>query len=156
MHRTALRVRYGETDKAGVAWHGSYIAWLEVARCELLRAHGLDYARFEEEEQLFLTVAALELKFLAPARYDEELVLETGLQSVLGASACFQQRIYCAEKLITEALVRVACVDRAGRVKPLPQRLRAVLQAADVGVGKDLGRGGVGRSPILGSDGVTS
>ncbi len=155
MHRTTLRVRYGETDKAGVAWHGSYIAWLEVARCELLRAHGIDYARFEVEEQLFLTVAGIELKYLAPSRYDEELVIESGLQNVEGASARFAQRILRGTQLLTEAVVRVACVDGGGKVRPFPRHLKAALLAASA-VGNDATPGFVARPAPSGASGADS
>lgn len=155
MHRTTLRVRYGETDKAGVAWHGSYIAWLEVARCELLRAHGIDYARFEVEERLFLTVAGIELRYLAPSRYDEELVIESCVQSVEGASARFAQRILRGGVLLTEALVRVACVDGAGKVCRFPSHLSAALKAASA-VGNDIPAGVVARPAPNGAHGADS
>lgn len=128
-HLTVLRVRYGETDKAGVAWHGSYVAWYEAARCEMLRDGGLSYADFERDTGLFLTVVGMELRFLRPARSDEVLVIRTAVESVERASAWFIQQIHHqgGAALTASARVRVACVDGAGRVAALPSALREVL-----------------------------
>ncbi|MSR75754.1 MAG: acyl-CoA thioesterase [Planctomycetes bacterium] len=128
-HRTILRVRYGETDKAGVAWHGSYVAWYEVGRCEFLRDVGINYASFEHEQQLFLTVVGMDMRFLKPARSDDVLVVETAVAAVERASVRFEQHIFHqgAEQCASRASVRVACVDASGRVAALPSVLREAL-----------------------------
>lgn len=67
-----LRVRYAETDQMGVAWHGEYLAWFEVARTDLLRGFGTTY-REMEAQGLRLPVIAAEARYLRPARYDDLL-----------------------------------------------------------------------------------
>lgn len=69
-----VRVRYAETDQMGVTWHGSYVAWLEVARTELMRELGIPYRRLEELG-LFLPVIHLEIDYRQPANYDDTVDL---------------------------------------------------------------------------------
>jgi acyl-CoA thioester hydrolase len=53
---TRLRVRYAETDQAGVVYHSNYLVWLEVGRVELCRDHGFNYRDMEREEDAILPV----------------------------------------------------------------------------------------------------
>ncbi len=154
-HRTVLRVRYGETDKAGVAWHGSYVAWYEVGRCEFLRDSGISYAAFESEQKLFLTVVGMDLRFMKPARSDDVLVVETAVTVLDRASARFSQRIFHqgATEPASSAVVRVACVDLNGRVAALPPVLRAALARVLQGPSATETQGKSQRAPVVAADG---
>ena len=78
---TPIRVRYAECDPMGVAHHTAYPVWFEMGRTELLRGTGRSY-RDLEDEQVFLAVVSLEVRYRQPARYDDELVLHTSLVEV--------------------------------------------------------------------------
>ncbi len=71
-----LRVRYAETDQMGFAHHGAYLPWFEVGRTDYLRSRGLPYRRLEEAG-IFLPVVEASVRYLAPARYDDALVIAT-------------------------------------------------------------------------------
>jgi acyl-CoA thioester hydrolase len=79
--RTRLRVRYPETDHMGVVHHTHYLTWFEVGRTELMRQRGRTYADMEKEG-IFMPVAEAECRYLAPARYDEEIEIETRVAAV--------------------------------------------------------------------------
>lgn len=70
VHRTTTRVRYAETDTMQVAHHSIYVVWMEMARIEFLRAHGISY-RAMEEDGTILPVAEVRLRMQRPARYDD-------------------------------------------------------------------------------------
>lgn len=72
---TRVRVRYAETDRMGVAHHAAYLHWMELARTELMRAAGCTYREFEEQGWQ-LPVAEAGCRYLVPAKYDDELLLE--------------------------------------------------------------------------------
>ncbi len=76
--RTEIRVRYAETDMMGIAYHGSYLPWLEIGRTELLREHGLPYA---ELERLGYRLPVLEvgMRYMKPALYDEIITIESSI-----------------------------------------------------------------------------
>lgn len=74
VNETIIRVRYAETDAMGVAYHANYFAWFEVGRTEYLRRLGLAYTAVEALG-LHLPVVECRARFLAPARYDDEIVI---------------------------------------------------------------------------------
>src|SRR6201997_1004367 len=78
-HDATVRVRYAETDQMGVVYHSNYLIWFEVGRVELIRQMGLDYKKMEEEEGCGISVVDVHARYRAPARYDDELVIETRL-----------------------------------------------------------------------------
>ena len=78
-HETELRVRYAETDQMGVVYHANYLVWMEVGRVELFRAAGLRYRDFETETGLHLAVAEARVRYQAPARYDDAIVVRTAI-----------------------------------------------------------------------------
>src|SRR5262245_30087560 len=74
---TRLRVRYAETDHSGVVYHSNYLIWFEVGLVELCRDHGFNYRDMEKEADAFLPVTELSVKYRAPARYDDEILIRT-------------------------------------------------------------------------------
>src|SRR6202044_1281558 len=75
--RTPLRVRYAETDQMGVVYHSNYLVWFAIGRVEFMREHGWSYKEMELEEGCMIAVVEATARDKAPARYDEELVIET-------------------------------------------------------------------------------
>src|SRR4051794_38881964 len=75
-HEIKFRVRYPETDAMGVVHHSRFFQYFEMGRVELLRASGVSYAELEMAG-VFFVVVKVECRFKAPARYDEELTLQT-------------------------------------------------------------------------------
>ncbi|MBM3794145.1 MAG: acyl-CoA thioesterase [Acidobacteria bacterium] len=78
-HETQLRVRYAETDQMGVVYHANYLVWMEVGRVEFFRAAGLRYRDFETNAGLHLAVAEAQARYLAPARYDDPVIVRTSM-----------------------------------------------------------------------------
>ncbi len=77
-HEIQVRVRYSETDAMGYLHHANYLNFFEMGRTELLRAAGGSY-REVEEQGLFIVVVKIEVRYRAPARYDDELTVKTKL-----------------------------------------------------------------------------
>ena len=78
---TSIRVRYQETDKMGIAYHGNYFTWMEVARIHLLDSIGCPYKDLEENGY-FLPVIRCECDFKIPARFDDIVEIEVRLPKV--------------------------------------------------------------------------
>jgi acyl-CoA thioester hydrolase len=76
---TRLRVRYAETDKMGVVYHSNFLIWMEVGRVELLRQMGFDYRNMEREDNCHIPVVDVHVRYKAPALYDDEILVRTGL-----------------------------------------------------------------------------
>jgi len=78
-HETKIVVRFNEIDAYQVAWHGHYVAWMEIGRSALAGQFDLDVFQLAAEGFLG-PVIGLELKFLRPARYNDELTIQTTLR----------------------------------------------------------------------------
>ena len=78
---TKLRVRYAETDKMGVVYHGNYLVWFEVGRVELLRQLGFTYREMEIQDDCHIAVVDVRCRYKHPARYDDEIVVRTKLSN---------------------------------------------------------------------------
>jgi acyl-CoA thioester hydrolase len=74
---THLRVRYAETDQMGVVYYANYLVWMEVGRVELCRSAGIRYRDMETDDGVLLVVAEANCRYLAPARYDDEIRIRT-------------------------------------------------------------------------------
>src|ERR1700756_2658175 len=72
-----IRVRYAETDQMGIVYYANYFVWFEIGRVEFLRELGFHYKEMEMEDDCFIPVVETNCRYKAPARYDEELLLET-------------------------------------------------------------------------------
>src|SRR5271163_3885475 len=92
-HDATVRVRYAETDQMGVVYHSNYLVWFEIGRVEFMRSHGLSYREMEQEEGCMIAVVEATARYRAPARYDEELVVETKLTSARGAVVRFAYKV---------------------------------------------------------------
>lgn len=125
-----LRVRYAETDQMGVVYHANYLAWCEVGRVEYLRARGLAYRELEAQG-VGLAVADAALRYLAPARYDDEIHVHTRLERVRSRQLHFSYVIARADgQRLVEASTTLVSVDRDGRLTTIPPAARVLLEAA--------------------------
>ncbi len=88
-----VRVRYAETDQMGVVYHANYLVWFEIGRVELIRAMGLSYKQLEQETGCRIAVVEATARYRAPARYDDELVVETRLVAARGSVIRFGYRV---------------------------------------------------------------
>jgi acyl-CoA thioester hydrolase len=133
MHVMPVRVYYEDTDFSGVVYHANYLRFMERGRTNYLRLLGADqHALFAEAEKeapgFAFVVRSMALEFLAPARMNDLLTVETQSEEVRGASITLRQRVLCDGKPLIEARVRVAFVSQ-GRARPIPKPLREAMKA---------------------------
>jgi acyl-CoA thioester hydrolase len=121
-HDLQIRVRYQETDAMGRLHHANYLTYFELGRTELLRAAGFNY-RQVEEQGLFLVVSEMTCRYLRPANYDDLLTLRTTVVSARGARIQHDYQLFRGTELLATGRSTVACVDRIGAVKRLPDWL---------------------------------
>lgn len=111
LFRWPVRVYYEDTDAGGVVYHASYVAFYERARTEMLRHYHFSQQALLAEQIAFV-VRKMTVEYLAPARLDDMLEIQTEITSLRGASLRFMQRIVNAEnQILNKAEVLVACVD---------------------------------------------
>ena len=119
---TEVRVRYAETDQMGIVYYANYLVRFEIGRVELLRSMGLAYSQLETEHECILPVVEATCRYRSPARYDDEILIETRPSMLRGSVIKFAYRIVrkANQELLAEGeTVHVVCDDRLHR-KSLP------------------------------------
>lgn len=123
-HRFPLRVYYEDTDLAGIVYYANYLKFIERARTEWVRAIGIDQTRLKREEGIVFAVRRVEADYLSPARFDDELIVETSLDTVTPARIILAQDVLKGgERLFASRVTLVALTDN-GRPARLPSALR--------------------------------
>ena len=118
-----IRVRYAETDRMGLLHHANYLVYFEQGRTELLRSRGLSYKDLEDQGYL-LVLTKLEVRYRAPARYDDLLTLRTTVVKTTAVRIDHRYEVFRDRALLTEGTSTLACIDREGRVQALPDVMR--------------------------------
>lgn len=121
-HRWPVRVYYEDTDLAGLVYYANYLKFIERARSEMVRVVGIDQNRMRQEGRVF-AVTRVEADYLRPAHYDDELVVETSLQTATRVRFVMAQHVYRDADLLFRATVTIACLNVDGRPVPLPAEI---------------------------------
>jgi len=124
------RVYWEDTDAGGVVYHAQYLAFLERARTEWLRARGKGQELLRAEHDLLFAVRAMRIDFRQPARLDDALDVTVALRECRRASLVIAQTIRRGDAVLLDAEVRVAALTANGfRPRPIPQPLYDELHA---------------------------
>jgi acyl-CoA thioester hydrolase len=119
-HRFPVRVYFEDTDLSGIVYHANYLRFMERARSDMLRLAGIDQrAAFEAGEGAY-AVADLHIRYLAPARLDDDLLVTTRLVQVRAASVVIHQRVSRGGETLAQAEVTAALVAPNGRPRRQP------------------------------------
>lgn len=121
---TRVRVRYAETDQMGVVYHANYLVWMEVGRVELCRSRGISYRDMEANDGIMLAVAEVQCRYAHPARYDEEVIVDTIINKAHPRMVVFGYRLLRAAdgKLLAVGETKHVFCDRELRPAKLPAK----------------------------------
>ena len=125
---STIRVRYAETDQMGVVYHANYLVWCEIGRTDFIRSLGKRYADMEADG-VSLAVAEASVRYHAPARYDDDVRVDTSLVDVRSRTITFEYHIVnvlSGVRLVTARTVLVS-LDREGRMVAIPPDVRTML-----------------------------
>jgi acyl-CoA thioester hydrolase len=125
-HRFPVRVYYEDTDLAGIVYYANYLKFIERARSEWVRDLGIDQGQMPQDGLVF-AVRRVEADYHSPARYDDELVVETTMQTGSGVRLVVRQDVKRGEELLFSALVTIICMTAQGAVARLPAVIRQSL-----------------------------
>lgn len=124
LHLFPVRVYYEDTDLTGIVYHANYLRWFERARSDMLRLLGIDQRAAVEAGEGHYAVAELNIRYLAPARLDDALVVATAAEDLGAASVRLRQRALRDGNLLAEAAVRVGFISPGGRPRRQPPAWR--------------------------------
>ena len=129
---STLRVRYGETDQMGVAYHANYLVWCEIGRTDFMRERGIPYAALERDG-IFLAVVDAAVRYHAAAEYDEEVRVLSRIERVQSRTVTFAYEIRGIgerDRRIATASTTLMALDDGGRPRTLPPSVLHALRGA--------------------------
>lgn len=125
-HRFDVHVYYEDTDLAGIVYYANYLKFIERARSEYVREMGVDQVRMKEEEGLVFAVRRVEADYIAPAKFDDDLLVRTEIEAISGARLVMKQEVLRDDTLLFSAVVTIVTLTETGH----PARLPAIIRRA--------------------------
>jgi acyl-CoA thioester hydrolase len=126
-HRFTVRIYYEDTDLAGIVYYANYLKFIERARTEWVSGLGIDQMALRAREGIVFAVRRIEADYLRPARFGDDLVVETVLQSLGGARIVLEQVVLRGGERVFAAVVTLVCLAEDGHAARLPPEARARL-----------------------------
>lgn len=133
-HVFRARVYFEDTDLSGVVYHANYLRYMERARSDMLHLAGIDQRAANDAGEGAWAVTDLAIRYRAPAKLDDELVVISTMEAVRGASVIIAQRIQRGDTILTEGRVTAAFVSPDGRPRRQPADWTARFKAIMTGV----------------------
>ena len=128
-HRFDLRVYYEDTDLAGIVYYANYLKFIERARTEWVRGHGVDQGKLRDGAGVVFAVRRVEADYLRPARFDDQLLVQTRLTTLTGARIVLNQTVLRGPEVLFAAVVTLVCMSVQGQPSRISPDLRAALVA---------------------------
>ena len=128
LHLYAVRVYYEDTDLSGIVYHANYLRWFERARSDVLRMLGIDQRAAIEAGEGAYAVAGLEMRYLRPAKLDDDIVIHTRCTQIKAASVTMVQSAMRGSEILCEAKLRVGFVAPSGKPVRQPEAWRNAFQ----------------------------
>ena len=127
IHTHAVRVYYEDTDLAGIVYYANYLKFIERARTEWVTALGVDQIALKARDGIVFAVRRVEADYLRPARFGDDLVVDTRLQTLGGARIVLEQVVLRGDERLFASVVTLVCLGEDGHAARLPAEVRAKL-----------------------------
>ena len=130
IHRFRTRIYYDATDAGGIVYHADYLTLAEHARTESLRSCEINQIDILQEQGVTLAVRYCSIDYKKPARLDDLIEIQTGFNSVSGATIEVNQTIHkitdgiVDESWLVQLNVQLACINSRGRATRFPLLVR--------------------------------
>ena len=133
VHLYPLRVYYEETDAGRMVYHAAYLKFAERARTEMMRLSGLDHVAMLEKHGLVFAVHSADIQYLRQAKLEDELLVQTHVADIGGASMMMHQNINRVDndgiaERIADLKIKLVVVREDGKPQRLPIYLKTALE----------------------------
>jgi acyl-CoA thioester hydrolase len=120
-----IKVYYEDTDAAGVVYYANYLRFLERGRTEFLLDQQIDVADFHNKGYMF-AVVHVDIHYRKPALLGEIIEVLTELKEITSVTITMKQDIYRGDTLLSEATVKLACINKDGKPRRLPSEVTSL------------------------------
>jgi acyl-CoA thioester hydrolase len=125
MYRLKIKIYYEDTDAGGIVYYANYLRFMERGRTELLSDNGIDVTEYHDKSYFF-PVVHVDIHYRRPAKLGEIIEVATEVIEITNATITFKQDIYRDDAVITEATVKLACINRDGKPQRIPSELASL------------------------------
>jgi acyl-CoA thioester hydrolase len=134
-HFFPVRVYFEDTDLTGIVYHANYLRFMERARSDMIALAGANQRAAQEGGEGVYVVAHLSIRYRAPARLDDELIVVTRLEALRAVSLVIHQQVMRGEEILSDAMVTAAFITPEGRPRRQPpawvERFSALLREGE-------------------------
>jgi acyl-CoA thioester hydrolase len=123
-HTFPVHVYYEDTDLAGIVYYANYFKFIERARTEWVREAGVDQVALKADEGIVFAVRRVEADYLMPAKFDEDLIVETVVDSMTGVRIVLNQVVKRGQELLFTSQVTLVALNETGQPARLPATIR--------------------------------
>ena len=125
-HQFPVRVYYEDTDMGGIVYHANYLRFIERARSDWVRSLGVDQNAMREAGEVYV-VRRISADFMAPAKFDDALLVETHPVEITPVRLILKQSVTREGQLLFAAEVTIVAIAvETGRPLRLPAEIRAL------------------------------
>lgn len=116
-----FKVQYSDTDSYKVAWHGSYLRWMEAGRVDWLYLIGVDIKKLDEDFNTVMPVVGLQIKYHRSAKLLEDVIVETTVDEITNLYIIFDQKVINKKtnEILTTAKVKGVAVKEGKLLRNL-------------------------------------
>ncbi len=125
-HEFTCRVYYEDTDLAGIVYYANYLKFIERARTEWVRDLGIDQGELKRKKGIVFAVRRVEADYLAPAVFDDVLMISTSAIAVTGARIILSQDVNRSGERLFSSQVTLVALAEEGRPSRIPSELRSI------------------------------
>ena len=129
IHYWPIRIYYEDTDSGDVVYHSNYLKFMERARTEWLRDFEIDQKALKDNLNLMFVVHEIDIKFIRPAVFNDEIVVQTKLEKLGSVKIELEQKIFRSSEILIESRVVVASVNSIS-MKPMriPNEIKLLME----------------------------
>jgi acyl-CoA thioester hydrolase len=120
-HYFPLRVYFEDTDVAGIVYYANYLRFMERARSDMLRLVDVDQRAALEAGIGVYAVADVAIRYRAPARLGDDLLVVTDIEAIRAASVLIHQQVRRDSELLVDGHVTAAFLTPEGRPRRQPR-----------------------------------
>tara|TARA_B100000945_G_C20336472_1_gene575151 strand:- start:269 stop:724 length:456 start_codon:yes stop_codon:yes gene_type:complete len=127
IHYFHRRIYFADTDAAQVVYHAEYLKLAEQARTEMLRLRGYNYNYLKRNYKAHFAIHSLSANYSKPLKLDDEIIIETNVKSLSGASIDMEQKFLLLNNkdmhLASRLNIKVVLVNDKGILIRLPKKM---------------------------------
>ena len=127
IHYFYRRIYFADTDAAQVVYHAEYLKLAEQARTEMLRLRGYNYNYLKRNYNAHFAIHSLSANYSKPLKLDDEIIIETSVNSLGGASIDMEQKFLLINNkdryLASQLNIKVVLVNDKGILIRLPKKM---------------------------------